>query len=171
MYLTTQEIHDARTKYFNNVFGVSNAALVATEQLLDIFSRSGRESLKASESHFAVLESSQHSFITQFPMIVWLDECARSGQVFHETIDVMANVHKSLMQTAETQVHIFDKALMSLIRRTSNTSPAEVVPVLSVMEITIETTEQTLHGVTNAAIQVVESFDTEAHEVIDVIDK
>ncbi|WP_434514340.1 hypothetical protein AB6Q56_17580 [Dechloromonas sp. ARDL1] len=171
MYLTTQEIHDTRTKYFNNVFSASNAALVATEQLLDIFSSSGRESLRASESHFTVLKTSQLSFMPQLPMIVWLDECARSGRVFHKTIDVMANVHKSLMQTAETQVHIFDKALMSLIRRTSNTSPAEVVPVLSIMEITIETTEQTLHGVTNAAIQVVESFDTEASEDIDVIDK
>ncbi len=83
----------------------------------------------------------------------------------------MTNVHKSLMQTTETQVHIFDKALMSLIRRTSNTSPAEVVPLLSAMEITIETTEQTLHGVTNAAIQVVESFDTEVSEVIGGLDQ
>ena len=171
MYLTAQEIHDVRTKYFNNVFGASNAALVATEQLLDIFSSSTRELLKAHNSHFYLLETNKHSFITQLPIIVWLDECTRSGRVLHKAIDVMTNVHKSLMQTTETQVHIFDKALMSLIRRTSNTSPAEVVPLLSAMEITIETTEQTLHGVTNAAIQVVESFDTEVSEVIGGLDQ
>lgn len=163
MYLTPQEIAQTRESTLANLLDMSSAWIAAGQRISSIFSNGGREAIQHGSRHWSMFNHGQVESLTQFPVALWLEAAARIGSMLDGTLIALGETQKALIRNAEAQVRVFDQVVFTTINRASKSSPWETAIALRAMRTTLESAEQTLHGMSEAAIETVALAEREAH--------
>lgn len=169
MFLSAQEIALSREHALSNFIGFSEACIEATRRLSELLSTSCREAIQHGSKHFALFGHGQLESMTQFPASAWLEQTARASRLLDSSLEILGETQKAMIRSAEAQVQVFDEMVFAVINRTSKTSPWEAAIALSAMRTTLEGAEQTLHSMSEAAIETVELAEYEAHQVVETL--
>lgn len=165
MYLSQQQIAQTREQALNNLAGLSATCLAASQRLADLFSAAGRDALHLGSRQFAQFGHGQLESLTSFPAALWLEGSARHSKLLDAACEILGEAHKSLIQSAEAQVRVFDAIVFASIDRAARSSPWEGEVALAALRTTLASAEQTLHGVSAAAIETVQLAEDEVHQI------
>ena len=165
MFLSAHEIARSREHVLNNFIGLSSACIEATRRFSELLSSSSREAVQHGSKQFALFGHGQLESMTQFPASAWLEHAARASRLLDSSLEILGETQKAMIRSAEAQVKVFDDMVFAVINRTSKTSPWEAAIALSAMKTTLQSAEQTLHSMSEAAIETVELAEHEAHQV------
>lgn len=167
MFLSANEIAQSREHVLNNFLGLSAAYFDASLRLSELISASGREAIEHSGKHLNVLSHGSLDTAPALHTTAWLDNTARAGRVLEEALEILGETHKAMIRSAETQVCVFDEIAFASIRRATKTSPREAELALNTMKSALQSAEQTLHGMSAAAIETVELAEQESRQVVE----
>ena len=165
MFLSQNEIAQTREHTLNNLLGFSAACFAASQRLTDLFSAAGRDALHLGSKQFAQFGHGQLDSLTNFPSILWLENSVRSTKLLDAAHEILGEAHKSLIQSAEAQVRVFDEIVFATINRAAKSSPWEGEIALAALRTTLESAEKTLHGISAAAIETVDLAENEVHQI------
>lgn len=163
MFLTQQDISQTREHSLNNLLGLSSACLEASQHFSELFAAAGRDALYGSSKHWAGFSHGQLESLIHFPVALWLEQSTRNSKLLNAAYEILGATHKSLIQTAESQVRTFDHLVFASLNRASRSSPWEFEIALQAMKTTLKSAETTLHEMSAAAIESVELASPEAH--------
>lgn len=169
MFLSAHEIARSREHALSNFIGLSAACIEATRRFSELFSSSSREAIQHGSKHFALFGHGQLESMTQFPASAWLEHSARASRLLDSSLEILGETQKAMIRSAEAQVQVFDEMVFAVINRTSRTSPWEAAIALSAMKTTLQGAEQTLHSMSEAAIETVDLAEHEAHQVVETL--
>ncbi len=165
MYLTSELVAQTRESTLNNLIGLSSTCFAASQHLTDLFSAASRDALHIGSKQVAQFGHGQLDSLTAFPASLWLENSARTTKLLDAAYEIFGEAHKSLILSAEAQVRAFDQIVFATLNRAAKNSPWEGEVALKAMRTTLETAEQTLHGMSAAAIETVELAENEVHQM------
>lgn len=165
MYLSPQQIARTREQALNNLLGLSTTCLSASQRLADLFSAASRDALHLGNKQLTQFGHGQLESLTSFPAALWLEGSARHSKLLDAACEILGEAHKSLIQSAEAQVRAFDEIVFASIARAARNSPWEGEIALAAMRTTLESAEQTLHGMSAAAVETVRLAEDEVHQI------
>ncbi len=165
MFLTPELAAQTRESTLNNLLGLSSTWFSASQRLTDLYSAASRDALHIGSKQVAQFGHGQLDSLTAFPASLWLESSARTTRLLDTAYEILGEAHKPLIQAAEAQVRTFDQIVFASINRAAKNSPWEGEIALSAMRSTLESAEQTLHGMSAAAIETVELAEKEAHQI------
>lgn len=166
MFLSANEIAQSREHALNNFLGLSSACIEASQRLTDLFSATSREAIECSSKHLPSLHHKQMASVIEIRSAAWLENAARAGRMLEGALEILGATHKAMIRSAETQVCVFDEIALASIRRATKTSPWEAELALNAMKTTLQSAEQTLHGMSAAAIETLELAEEEVHQAV-----
>lgn len=169
MFLSAQEVAQSRQHALNNLIGLSAACIEATRRLTELISSSSREALQQGSQHFAALGDGQIDSMVQFPASAWLGNTARASRLLDNSLEILGETQKAMIRSAEAQVRVFDEMVFAVINRATKSSPWEAEIALRAMKTTLQGAEQTLHSMSDAAIETVALAEHEAHQVVETM--
>ncbi len=169
MYLSSHEIARSRERALNNLLDLSAACIDAGQRFSELISSNSREAVHHGSRHFAQVGHGQLETMTQFPTAVWLDGAARTSRLLDGTLAIIDETHKAMIRNAESQVRILDEIVFATINRATKTSPWEAEFSLLAMKSTLQSAEQTLHGISEAAIETVTLAENEIHQTSEIM--
>lgn len=165
MFLPPELVAQTRESTLNNLLGLSTTCFAASQRLTDLFSAASRDALHIGSKQVAQFGHGQLDSLTTFPAALWLENSARTTKLLDAAYEILGEAHKSLITSAEAQVRAFDQIVFATINRAAKNSPWEAEVALTAMRTTLESAEQTLHGMSAAAIETVELAENEVHQV------
>lgn len=166
MFLSANEIARTREHALNNFLGLSSAGIEATQRLAELFSATGRDAIAYNQLQQPP-EHSQIAALTKFHAIAWRENTARLSRMAEGALVILGEAHKAMIRSAEAQICVFDEIAFASIRRATKSSPWEAELALNAMKSTLQSAEQTLHGVSAAAIETFEIAEQEAHQALE----
>ncbi|UCV05501.1 hypothetical protein [Dechloromonas denitrificans] len=147
MLLTAPQIERSREHSLNNLLGFSSACFDAGHRLLELLADVRSESFSHREAGMSALTS---------PLAV---------RLIDQVYEIAGDTHKAIIEATQIQVGILDTMVYSAIDRVSKGSPWEGMVALKAVRATVESAEQTLHGISNTAIQAVDLVEQEIRQV------
>lgn len=165
MFLSQHEIAQTREHALNQLQALSSGHLETSQRIFDLFSAASRDYIHVGSKQMAQFGHGQLDQLTQYPASLWLDNLARNSRLLDAAYEIMADAQKHLIENAEAQVKVFDELVFASIKRAARNSPWEAEMAFSAMRVSLESAEQTLHGMSNAAIQTVQSSEQEIHQI------
>lgn len=165
MYLTAQEIANSRDHTLNNLLGLTDACLAASQRLTQLLTSASREALQNGSHQWSQLGHGQWETASQFPATLWLQSTSRQSQWLDRWLEIFGDAQKTLIRSAEAQVRVFDEIVFATIRHSEKSSPWEAGIALDALKTTLSAAESTLHGVSAAAIETVDIAAQEAHQI------
>jgi BMFP domain-containing protein YqiC len=165
MFLSAQEIAHSREHALNNLLALSSNCFQASQRLNELLSAASRDALHHGSRHFAQFGHGQLDVLTQLPANLWLEQSIRSSKLFDSACEILGETHKAMIQSTEAQVRVIDEIVFASINRVAKTSPWEGEIALNAMRTTLEGAENTLHSVTEAALDGVDLVQRESHEM------
>ncbi|MBS1140262.1 MAG: hypothetical protein H6R13_1715 [Proteobacteria bacterium] len=169
MFLSAHEIAQSREHALSNLLGLSATCIDATRRLAELLSSSSREAIHHGSKHLALFGHGQLESMTQFPATAWLENTARASRLLDSSLDILGETQKAMIRSAEAQVRVFDEMVFAVINRASKSSPWEAEIALKAMKTTLQGAEQTLHNMSDAAIETVALAEHEAHQVVETL--
>ncbi len=169
MYLTTHEIAQTREHALNNLLGLSSACFEAGRRFSELFSASSRDAIQHGSKHCSLLGHGQIESMTQFPATLWVEQTARAARMLDGALEILGETHKAMIRSAEAQVRVFDEIAFATINRASKSSPWEAEVALRAMKTSLETAENSLAGMSAAAIETVNLAEQEGHQVAEAL--
>lgn len=166
MYLSPTEVAQSRDHTLHNLLAVSTACIDAGGRLSQLLAEAGRQALAhgGQQVHRLLGGSSSSLFSADF----WLDGLqAAPTKLVEGTFDILGSTHTAMLQAAEAQVRVFDQIVFTTIDRARKSSPWEGEIALGVLKTTLKSAENTLHGITDTAIQTVELAESQVRQVAD----
>jgi len=152
MYLSPNMVAATRSATLTNLMTLSTAYIAASERFSSLFLRAGQEALAVGANPAAA-----NPWFGALPV--------QSTRLLEEAVTILGDAQTAVMQAAESQVQVFDRILFSTIDRAARTSPWEGEVALSALRNTLKNAEDTLHDMTDAAIQSVELAEKQLHQV------
>ena len=165
MYLSAKDIATSRDQTLNNLLGLSSNYLQANQRLVELMTSVSRDSVQHASRHWATLGHGHVESLVQFPAALWLDALARSNQLLESASTILGETHKAMIRNAEAQVKVFDDIVFATIRHAEKSSPWEAEIVLNTLKTTLQGAEQTLHGMSTAAIESVDLAEKEVQQI------
>jgi len=165
MFLSAQQIADSRDHTLNNLLGLSAACLAASQRFSELFSAAGRDALHHGSKHLAHFGHGQLESMTQLPTTLWLEQSVRHSKLLDTAFGIYGEAQKTLLQTAEAQVRVFDEIVFATINRAAKSSPWEGEIALKALRSTLENAEKALHEINVAAIESVSQAEAEEQQV------
>lgn len=165
MFLSAHEIASNREQAISNLLELSQACIQAGQRLADLLSDASREAIQNGTQQLAQLGQAPLEPIAPFQATAWQENNARAGRLLESTLEIFGDAQKAMIRSAEAQVRVFDQIVIATINRTAKTSPWEAEVALKAMKTSLETAEQTLHDMSEAAIETVELAGNEIHQV------
>lgn len=169
MFLSAHEIARSREHALSNFIGLSAACIEATRRLSELLSSTGREVIHDGGEHLASFGYGQLESMTQFPASAWRENTARASRLVDSALEILGETQKAMIRSAEAQVRVFDEMVFAVINRAAKTSPWEAEIALKSMRTTLQGAEQTLHSMSDAAIETVALAEREAHQVVETL--
>ncbi|MFZ2971133.1 MAG: hypothetical protein WA049_00725 [Ferribacterium limneticum] len=169
MYLSSHEIARSREHALNNLLDLSAACIDAGQRFSELISSNSREAVHHGSRQFAQVSHGQLDTMTQFPTTVWLDSAARTSRLLDGALAIIGETHKAMIRNAESQVRMLDEMVIATINRATKTSPWEAEFALQAMKSTLQSAEQTLHGISEAAIDTVTLAENEIHQTAEIM--
>lgn len=169
MFLSSYEIARSREHALNNLLDLSAACIDAGQRFSELISSNSREAVHHGSRHFAQVGHGQLESLTQFPTTVWLEGAARSSRLLDGALAIVGETHKAMIRNAEAQVRMLDELVFATINRATKTSPWEAEFALHAMKASLQGAEQTLHGLSEAAIETVTLAEHEIHETAEIL--
>lgn len=169
MFLSSHEIARSREHALNNLLDLSSACIDAGQRFSELISSNSREAVQHGSRQFAQAGHGQLEAMTHFPTTVWLDSAARASRVLDGALVIMGEAHKAMIRNAESQVRMLDEIVFATINRATKTSPWEAEFALHAMKATLQSAEQTLHGISEAAIETVTLAEKEMHQTTEIM--
>jgi hypothetical protein len=167
MYLSANEIAQSREHALNNFLGLSSVCFNASQRLAELLSLSSREAVEFGSKHLSTIDHCQMATATELRTAAWLENAARAGRRLEEALEILGETHKAMIRGAEAQVCVLDEMAFASLRRVTRTSPWEAELALNVMTVTLQGAEQTLHGMSAAAIETVDLAQQEARQTVE----
>ena len=93
----------------------------------------------------------------QWPVSWWLDHLARTCQLFDQGWSVCSDTQKAVIHSADQQLQIIDSLAISAINRARRSSPWEADVALQAMQSSLQAAEQTVHEISQAALDTLHS--------------
>lgn len=152
MYLSPNMVAATRSATLTNLMTLSTACVAASERFSSLLLRAGQEAFAAGTN-----PATASPWIGALPV--------QSTRMLEEAVTILGDAQTAVMQAAESQVQVFDRILFSTIDRAARTSPWEAEVALSALRNTLKSAEDTLHDMTDAAIQSVELAEKQLHQV------
>ena len=169
MFLSSHEIALSRDHALNNLLDLSAACIDAGQRFSELISTHSREAVHHGGRQFAQLGHGQLDTMTQFPTTVWPDSVARASRLLDGARAIMGEAHKAMIRNAEAQVRMLDEMVFATINRATKTSPWEAEFALHAMKASLQGAEQTLHGISAAAIETVTLAENDIHETTEIM--
>lgn len=169
MYLSSHEIARSREHALDNLLDLSAACINASQRFSELISSNSREAVHHGSRHFAQVGHGQLETMTQFPTTVWLDSAARTSRLLDGALAIIGETHKAMIRNAESQVRMLDEIVFATINRSAKSSPWEAEFALQAMKGTLQSAEQTLRGISEAAIETVTLAENEIHQTTEII--
>lgn len=142
MFLSAHDVALSRERALSNLLELSVACLQSGQQLTAVLAATGRDSLCPGDG--------------QWPFAGWLDNLARSGRLYDEARLILSNTQMALIRSADQQVRLVDALALAAICRAHKTCPWEIETALGAMKELLQLAEQTVHAVSEAALDAVE---------------
>lgn len=166
MYLTPQEIAQARDNVLNSALSASATCLAAGERLTSLFSRSGQAALARGSQHFDRISEEGIGVALQAPSLFWLEHLAgQSTEFVEEMTEIFGDTHTAMLQLADAHIHVLDAVVFRSLDRAVRSSPIEGEIALSAIKTALASAEHALHGFTDASIQTVELGEEQVRQV------
>ena len=169
MFLSSQEIAQSREHALSNLLGWSAACIEASRRLTELLSAASRDALHHGNKHLTLLGDGQGEAMPQFPATAWLENTVRARRLLDSSLEILGETQKAMIRSAEAQIRVFDEMVFASINRASRTSPWEAVIALRTMKTTLQGAEETLHSMSDAAIQTLELAEHEAHQAVEAL--
>lgn len=169
MFLSAQQIADSRDHTLNNLLGLSAACLEAGQRFSELLSTAGRDALHHGSKHLALFGHGQLESMTQLPTTLWLEQSVRHSKLLDTAFGILGETQKTLLQTAEAQVRVFDEIAFATINRAARSSPWEGEIALTALRSTLENAEKALHEINVAAIESVGQAETVKQQVTESV--
>lgn len=169
MYVTPHEIAQSRDHALNNLLGLSTACLEAGQRFSELFAGAGRDTLHAGSQHLNRFGHGQLDALSQFPTSFWLEHSIRSSKLLDQACEILGETHKVLIQSAEAQVRAFDEIVFASLNRAVKSSPWESEIALNALRTTLQTAENTLRGMSIAAVETVSIAENEVHQISETL--
>jgi hypothetical protein len=169
MFLSSHEIARSREHALNNLLDLSAACIDAGQRFSELISTNSREAVHHGSRHFTQAGHGQFETMTQFPTAVWLESAARTSRLLNGALTIVGETHKAMIRNAESQVRMLDEIVFATINRATKTSPWEAEFALHAMKTSLLGAEQTLHGISEAAIETVTLAENEIHQTTEII--
>lgn len=165
MFFTPQQISHSRDSTLSNLLSLSNACIEASHRFAELVSGASRDAIHHGSKQFAQLGHGQLDSLSQFPAALWLEGSARSSRVLDHAYGIFGETQKAWLESTEAQIRILDEIVFSSIRRAEKATPWEGEFALGILRTSLQTAEQTLHGVTAAVVDTVETSEQEVHQI------
>jgi hypothetical protein len=166
MYLTPNEIREARYNSLQLFSAVSNSCLDAGNRLSELFIDNTRQALAWSGELFA---KTNYGFgldgAETLTALLPSHPLSNSSRVQNEFFGILDETYKLLVQAAEAQIRICDQLLYYAIEHGSRTSPWEGEMALNTLRATVQSAEMALHGMTDTAISSAEIAEQQVKQV------
>lgn len=164
MLLSAQEIALARERALNNMLALSFACIESAHQLSSALAAAGRASVEHGGQHWSQFSLPRPETAVRLPATFWLDNLARAGQLFEEAALIFGETQKAVIRSAEMQVRIFDAMAVAAIERVRKSTPWEGEPALDAMRQSLRSAEQTVHELSEAAVETVERLENDMRD-------
>lgn len=165
MYLSAHDIANSRDQTLSNLLGMSSSCLHASQRMLELFGSISRDGVQHASRHWSMLGHGQVESFVQFPATLWLDGLARGNELVESATVILGEAQKAMIRNAEAQIRVIDEIVFASIRHAKKCSPWEAELVLKTLQTTLQGAEQTLHGMSSAAIDSVDMAEKEVQEV------
>jgi hypothetical protein len=169
MFLSSHEIARSREHALNNLLDFSAACIEAGQRFSELVSANGREAVHHGSRNFAQVSHGQLETLTQFPATVWLENSARASRLIDSTLEIIGEANKAMIRSTESHVRMIDEMIFAALNRVTRTSPWEAEFALHAMKNSLESAEQGLHGISEAAIKTVTLAEKEIHEAAGIL--
>ncbi|MGB4065274.1 MAG: hypothetical protein WBK19_15730 [Azonexus sp.] len=169
MFLSSHEIARSREHALNNLLDLSAACIDASQRFSELISTNSREAVHHGSRHLAQVGHGQLDTMTQFPTTIWLESAARASRMLDGTLEIVGEAHKAMIRNTESHVRMLDEMVFATINRATKTSPWEAEFVLHAMKASLQNAEQTMHDISEAAIETVTLAENELHQTTEVI--
>lgn len=166
MFLSANEIALSREHALNNFLGLSSVYFNASQRLAELLSSLSREAIEYGSKQLSDIDFGKTP-AAELHTAAWLDSTARASRLLEDTLEIVGDTHKAMIRNAEAQICVFDEIALASIRRASKTSPWEAELALNAMKSTLQSAEQTLHGMSDAAVETVKLAEQEAHQALE----
>lgn len=165
MFLSTEEIATSRQQAAGHALALMAAWMQAGQRLYALLSAASRDAVQHGNRQLAHLAHGQFEALNQQPALLWLDGSVRHSKLLDDACSILGEAHKALIQSAEAQIRVIDDTIFAGLRRASRLSPWEVAVVLRTWRTALESSEETLHGVSEAASETIDLAEREIHQV------
>lgn len=169
MFLSAHEIALSRERALNNMLELAAACIEAGHGLSAAVVAAGRASIEHGSRQWSLFGAARPERVAQLPAALWLDHVARAARLLDEALSILGQTQKAVIRSAETQVRILDSMAIAAIDRASKTSPWEAELGLAAMKSSLQSAEQTLHEMSEVAIETVERAESESHQAVDAL--
>ncbi len=171
MFLSANEIAQSREHALSNWFDLSAACIEAARRLTGLVSEAGRVAIEQGGRQFSNFDQDRIDPISGLDTAAWLGQVAGVNRLLDNTLAILGEAHKAMIRSAEAQVRVFDEIAFASIRRATKTSPWEAELALNAMKATLQNVEQTLHGMSAAAVASIELAEQDAHQAIECLEE
>lgn len=165
MFLSAHEIAHSREHALSNFLSLSATYFNASQRLSELLSTAGREAIEYGGKQLSSLDQSRLASPPDITSTLWIDNATRAARMLEQALEIISEVHKAMIRSAEAQACVFDEMAFAALRRATKTSPWEAELALKAMKTTLEGAEQTLHGMSDAAIQTIDMAEREVQQV------
>lgn len=168
MYVTPDEVREARSNSLELFSAFSNACLDAGDGFTELVLENSRQTLNWSEQFFATagygfsLHGSEAMMesLSAHPL-------GNSSRMQEEFYRLLEQIYKAVLKAAEAQIRICDQLLFNAIEHANRATPWEGEIALNALRATVKSAEATLHGVTDTAISSAEIAEQQIKQVAD----
>lgn len=163
MLLTHHQVMRAREHALNNLQGFYGACIDGSERMLALFANARSDTFNPNSFESYALDSA--GFSTAIDRLEAWQEKVKATRLIDRIYEISGDTHKAMIEAAEVQLRIVDLMVFAAIERARKSCPWECEVALNAMRRAVESAEQNLHGIGQAAIQSVESVEQEIHQV------
>ncbi|MDE2442248.1 MAG: hypothetical protein KGP14_14615 [Betaproteobacteria bacterium] len=164
MFLSAHEIALGRERALNNLLEFSTAWIEAGHGLSAAVAAAGRSGIEQGSRRWSLFDAAQPAAILQMPASLWLGHLAGAARLLDEALFILGETQKAVIRSTEVQVRILDSMAIAAIDRASKTSPWEAEVALSAMRNSLQSAEQTLHDMSEVAIETIVRAENEGHQ-------
>ena len=166
MLLSAHEIAQGREHALNNLLDLTNAWVNAGHRLAAAWTEASRENIESGGRRLAQFDAvTLPAAPAALPADLWRESAARASRLLDDALEIFGETQKAAIRSAEEQVRILDALAVASINRARKTSPWEADVALSAVRATLQGVEQTLRGLSEAAIGTVDLAGKEIHQV------
>lgn len=168
MILSPSQIALTRDHTLQNLLGFSTACIDAGERMSELLTTAGREAVANGARRADALGNGQATPLSGISLTPWV-EIAQASQYLDRLYEIVGDTHKAAIVATKAHFRTFDQAILAAIEQARKNSPWEGEIALNAMRTTLESAEQGLEGLTDAAIQAVDLVEQEVHQASEAV--